>query len=248
MPPGMCRQMVTVASQAHPLKSADHSNISGNGRWEGLCSGEPNRLLFPVRLAVRTVSWGWPHQGGFWKHPHVIPNFCLEFCGKRCHSIWILGCVLKPPLPEAAANYCSSNWQAYGVQIPCQQMIWLVWMLCLECSALRPSSVCHQRPWREGENLVNLEHLVRSGSCVCYFCSWRVFCSLPPATACSVPVGCNINTDQMNESGLYKYFPWDRLLSCSELIFFFPHGNIDAPQRQSRVWFYYQILTRIKFL
>lgn len=48
--------MVTVASQAHPLKSADHSNILENGRWEGLCNGELNRLLFPVRLAVRTVS------------------------------------------------------------------------------------------------------------------------------------------------------------------------------------------------
>lgn len=117
MPPGLCRQMVTVASQAHPLTSADHSNILENGRWEGLRSGERNTLLFPVRLAVRTVSWGWPHQGGFWKHPHVIPNFCLDFCGKRCHSIWILGCVLKPPLPEAAANYYSSDWP-WGIPDP----------------------------------------------------------------------------------------------------------------------------------
>ena len=65
--------------------------------------------------------------------------------------------------------------------------------------------LCHQRPGREGENLVHLDRSVGSGSYVCYFCSRSVLLS-SPATACSLPMGWDISIDQRNKSGLCKIF------------------------------------------
>lgn len=65
-----------------------------------------------------------------------------------------------------------------------------------------------------------------------------------PAPACSVSVGCNLNTDQMTESGLSNIFSmaYTSVLLGTHFSFFPPHQNIDAPQRWSRLCFYCQIL------
>lgn len=133
-----------------------------------------------MRLARRTGSWGWPHQGELWKHSYPLADVGLEFHGKRGHGPWTLAfrMCIEVTFNWPAATYHSPSSQACGFQIPCRKAIgWFGW-LCLECGTLCPSSVCHERPWQEGAIPVNLDHSITRGSCGCDVCNWGVLCSL----------------------------------------------------------------------
>lgn len=107
-----------------------------------------------------------------------------------------------------------------------------------------PSSVCHQTPWQEGRGPSRRASLGQKWLLACVIFAGRECSALFPATACSVSVGCNLNTDQMNESGLPSIFSmaYPSVLLRTLFFFFFPHWIIDAPQRWSRLCFYCQIL------